>query len=131
MIKFIEHIKRFGQVKNLKLLRERANLTQSQLAQLLDISQQAVNKYETGNSEASFEILSNMSKILNAPVEYLINDDIEAEKYIEGYGISLSEEEREFIILLRQLDKSSQNIVIDLCNNLSNAQNKSMTFKHK
>jgi transcriptional regulator len=131
MIKFIEHIKRFGQVKNLKLLRERANLTQSQLAQLLDISQQAVNKYETGNSEASFEILSNMSKILNAPVEYLINDDIEAEKYIEGDGISLSEEEREFIILLRQLDKSSQNIVIDLCNNLSNAQNKSMTFKHK
>jgi transcriptional regulator len=131
MIKFIEHIKRFGQVKNLKLLRERANLTQSQLAQLLDISQQAVNKYETGNSEASFEILSNMSKILNAPVEYLINDDIEAEKYIEGDGISLSEEEREFIILLRQLDKSSQNIVIDLCNNLSNAQNKSMTFKNK
>ena len=131
MIKFIEHIKRFGQVKNLKLLRERANLTQSQLAKLLDISQQAVNKYETGNSEASFEILSNMSKILNAPVEYLINDDIEAEKYIEGDGISLSEEEREFIILLRQLDKSSQNIVIDLCNNLSNAQNKSMTFKNK
>lgn len=131
MIKFIEHIKRFGQVKNLKLLRERANLTQSQLAQLLDISQQAVNKYETGNSEASFEILSNMSKILNAPVEYLINDDIEAEKYIEGDGISLSEEEREFIILLRQLDKSSQNIVIDLCNNLSNAQNKSMTFKNR
>lgn len=131
MIKFIEHIKRFGQVKNLKLLRERANLTQSQLAQLLDISQQAVNKYEMGNSEASFEILSNMSKILNAPVEYLINDDIEAEKYIEGDGISLSEEEREFIILLRQLDKSSQNIVIDLCNNLSNAQNKSMTFKNK
>lgn len=131
MIKFIEHIKRFGQVKNLKLLRERANLTQSQLAQLLDISQQAVNKYETGNSEASFEILSNMSKILNAPVEYLINDDIEAEKYIEGDGISLSDEEREFIILLRQLDKSSQNIVIDLCNNLSNAQNKSMTFKNK
>ena len=131
MIKFIEHIKRFGEVKNLKLLRERANLTQSQLAQLLDISQQAVNKYETGNSEASFEILSNMSKILNAPVEYLINDDIEAEKYIEGDGISLSEEEREFIILLRQLDKSSQNIVIDLCNNLSNAQNKSMTFKNK
>ena len=131
MIKFIEHIKRFGQVKNLKLLRERAKLTQSQLAQLLDISQQAVNKYETGNSEASFEILSNMSKILNAPVEYLINDDIEAEKYIEGDGISLSEEEREFIILLRQLDKSSQNIVIDLCNNLSNAQNKSMTFKNK
>lgn len=131
MIKFIEHIKRFGQVKNLKLLRERANLTQSQLAQLLDISQQAVNKYETGNSEASFEILSNMSKILNAPVEYLINDDIEAEKYIEGDGISLSEEEREFIILLRQLDNSSQNIVIDLCNNLSNAQNKSMTFKNK
>lgn len=131
MIKFIEHIKRFGQVKNLKLLRERANLTQSQLAQLLDISQQAVNKYETGNSEASFEILSNMSKILNAPVEYLINDDIEAEKYIEGDGISLSEEEREFIILLRQLDKSSKNIVIDLCNNLSNAQNKSMTFKNK
>lgn len=131
MIKFIEHIKRFGQVKNLKLLRERANLTQSQLAQLLDISQQAVNKYETGNSEASFEILSNMSKILNAQVEYLINDDIEAEKYIEGDGISLSEEEREFIILLRQLDKSSQNIVIDLCNNLSNAQNKSMTFKNK
>lgn len=131
MIKFIEHIKRFGQVKNLKLLRERANLTQSQLAQLLDISQQAVNKYETGNSEASFEILSNMSKILNAPVEYLINDDIEAEKYIEGDGISLSEEEREFIILLRQLDKSSQNIVINLCNNLSNAQNKSMTFKNR
>ena len=129
MIKFIEHIKRFGQVKNLKLLRERANLTQSQLAQLLDISQQAVNKYETGNSEASFEILSNMSKILNAPVEYLINDDIEAEKYIEGQGISLSEEEREFIILLRQLDKSSQDIVIDLCNNLSKAQSKSTTFK--
>ena len=72
-----------------------------------------------------------MSKILNAPVEYLINDDIEAEKHIEGDGISLSEEEREFIILLRQLDKSSQNIVIDLCNNLSNAQNKSMTFKNK
>ena len=118
-------------MRNLKLLRERANLTQAQLAELLNITQQAVNKYETGNSEASFAILSNMSKILNAPVEYLINDDIEAEKYIEGQGISLSEEEREFIILLRQLDKSSQDIVIDLCNNLSNAQNKSMTFKNK
>ena len=116
-------------MRNLKLLRERANLTQAQLAELLNITQQAVNKYETGNSEASFAILSNMSKILNAPVEYLINDDIVAEKYIEGQGISLSEEEREFIILLRQLDKSSQDIVIDLCNNLSKAQSKSTTFK--
>ncbi|RKW51229.1 MAG: XRE family transcriptional regulator [Lachnospiraceae bacterium] len=121
--------KEVRQVRNLKLLRERANLTQAQLAELLNITQQAVNKYETGNSEASFAILSNMSKILNAPVEYLINDDIEAEKYIEGQGISLSEEEREFIILLRQLDKSSQDIVIDLCNNLSKAQSKSTTFK--
>ena len=116
-------------MKNLKLLRERANLTQAQLAELLSITQQAVNKYETGNSEASFTILSSMIKILNVPVEYLINDDIEAEKYIEGQGISLSEEEREFIILLRQLDKSSQDIVIDLCNNLSKTQNKSTTFK--
>ena len=59
-------------VKNLKNLRIKKGLSQQQLADILGISQQSVNKYENHNIEPDISTLSSMAVLFNTSVDYLI-----------------------------------------------------------
>ena len=59
--------------KYLKKLREENNLTQKDVAYQLNISVQAVSKWETGKSFPDVGLLERISKLYNVKVEYLLN----------------------------------------------------------
>ena len=108
-----------GQVlKNLKILRKKAKLTQSKLAKMLHVDRQVIYKYEKGINQASFDTLVKMSEIFNVPVEYLINDEIDIGSYIEEKIIQLSSFEQEFLMLFRGMDKAAKKNIINICKKL-------------
>ncbi len=54
-------------------LRKRADMTQSELADMLNLSRQAISKYEVGDSFPDISILINIAEIYNVSIDELIN----------------------------------------------------------
>ena len=65
----------FGE--NLRMIRKEKNITQEQLAQLLDVSRQAVSKWESDGGYPETEKLILISKKLNISQDYLLLDQLE------------------------------------------------------
>ena len=62
-------------MKNLfKFYRNKRGLTQEQMANLLSVSRQSYINYENGDAEPSFETLLKISKILETPIDDLLNN---------------------------------------------------------
>lgn len=61
--------------ENLKLIRKDKNITQEQLAELLDVSRQAISKWESGSGYPETEKLLLISKELNISLDYLLLDN--------------------------------------------------------
>ena len=59
-------------LKNLRKLREESNTTQKQLAEVVGVSQQSINKYENHNVEPDIETLVRIANYFNTSVDYLI-----------------------------------------------------------
>ncbi len=59
-------------LKNLKKLREESNITQKQLADIIGVSQQSINKYENHNIEPDIETLIRIADYFDTTVDYLI-----------------------------------------------------------
>lgn len=60
--------------KNIKTLREKFDLSQEQLASKLNVSSQAVSKWETADSYPSIETMVKLSKIFYTSVDALITN---------------------------------------------------------
>lgn len=60
--------------KKLARLRKKAGLSQAEVSEELDVSRQAVTKWETGVSRPSVENLQSLSKLYNVPLEYLLDE---------------------------------------------------------
>ena len=60
--------------KRIAYYRKERGLTQKDLAGLLNISYQAVSKWEAGNSFPTVEMLYEFAMILNVTVDLLLND---------------------------------------------------------
>lgn len=60
--------------KKLTRLRKREGLSQAEVSEELDVSRQAVTKWETGASRPSTENLQSLSKLYNVPLEYLLDE---------------------------------------------------------
>lgn len=59
----------------LKIAREKEGLSQSDMANLLNISRQGYNHYETGKRIPTLEMLNRISKILHVTTDYLLDDE--------------------------------------------------------
>lgn len=60
--------------KKLARLRKKAGLSQAEVSEEMDVSRQAVTKWETGQSRPSTENLQSLSKLYNVPLEYLLDE---------------------------------------------------------
>ena len=58
--------------KILKLLRTEKNMSQQELADALGISKSAVNMYERGERQPTFEILESIADYFNVDIDYLL-----------------------------------------------------------
>lgn len=54
--------------------RKKLNLTQIQLAELMDVDQTAISQWETGRTKPTIKNLVRLSKILKCDLETLIRD---------------------------------------------------------
>ena len=61
-------------MNNLKKFREKAGVSQSQLATTLGISQQAVTKWETGECLPRASMLIKIAKVLGCTVDELLKE---------------------------------------------------------
>ena len=59
---------------NLREIRKQRNITQEDLAELLNVSRQAISKWESGNGYPETEKLIMISRELNISLDYLLND---------------------------------------------------------
>lgn len=60
---------------NLRMIRKERNITQEQLADMLDVSRQAVSKWESGMGYPETEKLLIISKELNVSLDYLLKEE--------------------------------------------------------
>jgi transcriptional regulator with XRE-family HTH domain len=56
----------------LKELREEKNINQKVVADMLNISQQAYSRYETGEREPSIESLKKLAKFYKVSIDYIV-----------------------------------------------------------
>lgn len=56
-------------------LRKEKRLTQAKLAEMMDVSRQAVSRWEVGDAVPSTENLKYLGRLYDVPLEYLLHDD--------------------------------------------------------
>lgn len=110
-------------VKKLRLLREEAGMSQQKLADLLNISQQAVFKYEKTSNEPDIDTLIRIAEIFNVTVDYLIGNSEIREKNAKYNAVILTESEAKHIARWRSIPSSVQNVIDMLIVNISKEKN--------
>lgn len=98
-------------VKRLKELRNCAKISQQQLADIIGISQQSINKYENHNVEPDIATLISLADYFHTSVDYLIgNSDIN--RIAESVSpLDLNEEEMNLVSEYRKLIPQEKNLV--------------------
>lgn len=71
----------------LQFLRKRHNLTQEELAQKLEISRQAVSKWETGATLPDLEILLKLSKLYEITINDILEPKVKPQRIADFEGI--------------------------------------------
>ena len=72
--------------EKLVYLRKEKGLTQLKVAEELDISRQAISRWEAGVAMPSTENLRRLSNLYSVPLDYLINVDSEQPARVEEYN---------------------------------------------
>ena len=67
--------------KRIKDLREDRDLTQTQVAQMLKMSQTGYSKYETGENDIPTAVLISLARFYNTSVDYILGETDKQERY--------------------------------------------------
>ena len=61
------------QFKNLRAIREDNDITQKEIAKILNVSQNTYSQYETGVISLTAEVLIKLSNFYNVSIDYLLD----------------------------------------------------------
>lgn len=94
--------------QNLKKLRKQAGLKQIDLAQALNVSQQAIAKWESGRSEPNISTLADIASVLNCTII-----DLLPSKYVTHSfsNLNINDSEISYIKKYRKLDIYGRKVV--------------------
>ena len=92
--------------KYLQFLRKSHNYTQDDLAKKLDISRQAVSKWETGTAIPDLEVLLKISKLYNITINDMLEPKVQPKMITDFEQISTISE-KELKEVLKQFDTDS------------------------
>ena len=98
-------------VKNLRLLREEKGISQQKLADMLNISQQAIFKYEKTANEPDISTLIKLSEIFDVSVDYLIGNTEIRKQTDKADSVLLTEQEYTHIKEWRLLPQNIKNSI--------------------
>ncbi|SHE36065.1 Helix-turn-helix [Caldanaerobius fijiensis DSM 17918] len=62
--------------KTLKKLRKSHNMTQDELAEMLNLSRSAISLYETGRREPDYTVLTKLADIFDVSVDFLLGRNV-------------------------------------------------------
>lgn len=106
----------------LKELRIANNVSQTEIANLLDVTRQAYSRYELGQRELGYDMLCKLADYYDVSVDYLIGHDSSplaerpmsaiAENFIREYGELFSEETFQSYAQLYKLMDARQRIFV-------------------
>ena len=105
-------------IKNLKLLRLEKGLSQKQLAEKVNVSQQSINKYENHDVEPNSETLCLLADFFETSVDYLIGHTNIKNKIQHTSEMALNVDEENLIKKYRMLSAYDKETVITLLNRL-------------
>ncbi len=99
--------------ERLRVIRKRRGLTQEQLAVMVDVTFQQIQKYESGFTRLNTDKLQAVAKALDVPVSAFFDDGVGSERLlspqelelVEGFRALTSPDKREFV--LNSLSKDS------------------------
>ena len=91
-------------VERLKKLRTEFNISQQQLADVIGVSQQSINKYENHNVEPDIETLKAMANYFNVSIDYLVGYEKETAE---------SENSAELLRIFNLMTNEQQRIYIE------------------
>lgn len=88
---------------NLKKLRKKYNISQQQLADVVGVSQQSINKYENHNIEPDIETLKTMADFFNTSIDYIVgykekSEEITTKQELLGLFSLMTKEQQEIFI---------------------------------
>ncbi len=83
--------------ERLKTLRETVELTQKELAKILDVAVGTVGMWEIGKREPSFNTVNQIANFFHVSTDYLLGHEEKQEKPTPVSGDGLSEEQLEVI----------------------------------
>lgn len=98
-------------MKNLKLIREAHGLSQQKFAELFNLSQQSIYKYENDISEPSLQTLIEISDYFNISVDYLIDHTDNPEPSETPFKETLTYEEKNLIQQYRRLSTYYKSLI--------------------
>ena len=77
--------------KRLKHLRTSANLNQSQIAKILNVSQRTISNWENDIAQPSYELTKKMAMLYNVSVDYLYSNDTKTLEFINNKRKEIAE----------------------------------------
>jgi transcriptional regulator with XRE-family HTH domain len=92
--------------KNLKFLRSESGLTQSELAEKLDLQRTMISAYEDGRSEPKLSTLAILSELFVVSIDELLHHDIQL------YGRRLNQNKNIKILTIAADDQDKENITM-------------------
>ncbi len=118
-------------MKNLRNVRKESNLTQKQIAELLNISQQSYSDYENEKTQPDFETLIKIADTLNVSIDFLLGRTDEfGSTLLSPTAPELTAKEHEILRLYNALNPSGKELIEQTLKTLANASN-SMEHKKK
>lgn len=103
-------------LENLKALREAAAISQKQLAEVIGVSQQSINKYENHNIEPDIETLIRIADYFDTSVDYLIGHTSVRRKIEETHPCDLNSTEQKIIDGYRNLSSKQKDCILTVIN---------------
>lgn len=110
----------------LKELRQKHKLTQSELAEILNLKPTAISNYESKRNEPSFDKLIALSKYFDVSCDYLLGI---SDAYLPVGGEVLDKDIVDFFNLYQQMDSSSSKDIKEYAKYLIYRQNNRIKAK--
>lgn len=98
----------------LKNLRKQKDLTQDELAKMINVTKSTISYYKSGSRVPTVSNLYELARALNVSFDYLMgNDEFEVadDSEVKNYGMYMAKEEVEFIKEIRRYSKFHSDVI--------------------
>lgn len=103
-------------LKNLKALREAAAVSQKQLAEVIGVSQQSINKYENHSIEPDIETMIRIADYFETTIDFLVGHTTYRRKIEETHPYDLNCTEQKIIDGYRSLSSKQKDCILTVIN---------------